>query len=71
MLNILISSLVDPDRNLRFRRSDRLASILVRMLLRSLSTKGAPNLGLAFMTILYDVVSLFNDLSGLEKEGFK
>lgn len=32
MLNILLSALMDPDRRLRsFRRSERLASILVRM----------------------------------------
>lgn len=34
MLNILLSALLDPDRQLRsFRRSERLASILVRSVL--------------------------------------
>lgn len=34
MLNILLSALIDPDRRLRsFRRSERLASILVCIIL--------------------------------------
>lgn len=46
MLNILLSALIDPDRRLRsFRRSERLASILVGIILGVLYTSFIQDLG--------------------------